>query len=39
VGVNGTINLIDRVEVGDVVDTVRNRKSALRENYYGTDYS
>lgn len=39
VGVNGTINFVDRVEVGDVVDTVRNRKSALRENYFGADFT
>lgn len=38
VGVNGVINLVDRIEVGNVVDTVRNRKSALRETYYGVDY-
>jgi hypothetical protein len=39
VGVNGTSNVVNRVDFGDVVDTVRNRKSKLREVYTGAAWS
>jgi hypothetical protein len=39
VGSNNDINLVDQVSVGDVVDTIRRRKSKLRDVYTTTAWS
>ena len=36
-GVDGTFNLITRVECGDVLDTQRRRRRSLEERYVGVD--